>query len=220
MGKIRMALAATAALALGPGAGATVHDLTLTGSVADFSSGSFSLPGLVTLGFGNLPLSGLPTGLVLEAGDTVNFTVTLDGVFTVPASLEVMGFGQFFGFNLPGVDDTDGAEVTGEFSAFTDLVGTIPVPVGGGCGNCLSLITGNPDTTAWSFTGFSGSFTVLTLDTPFEVTEAQISYQVTLEDLTGGVIPEPATWALLVSGFGLVGAGLRRQRREAMHSPS
>lgn len=33
-----------------------------------------------------------------------------------------------------------------------------------------------------------------------------------LEDLSPAV-PEPATWAMLVAGFGLTGAGLRRQRR-------
>lgn len=30
---------------------------------------------------------------------------------------------------------------------------------------------------------------------------------------SGGVIPKPATWAMLVAGFGLVGGTLRRQRR-------
>lgn len=30
-----------------------------------------------------------------------------------------------------------------------------------------------------------------------------------------GTVPEPASWALLVTGFGVIGAGLRRQRRLA-----
>ncbi len=31
-----------------------------------------------------------------------------------------------------------------------------------------------------------------------------------------GVVPEPATWALLVSGFGLIGLGLRRRQRQGL----
>ena len=38
--------------------------------------------------------------------------------------------------------------------------------------------------------------------------------QVDRSDLTAGV-PEPATWALMILGFGGVGALLRRRRREA-----
>jgi hypothetical protein len=30
------------------------------------------------------------------------------------------------------------------------------------------------------------------------------------------VLPEPGSWALLVTGFGLVGAGLRRRRATAI----
>jgi hypothetical protein len=36
-----------------------------------------------------------------------------------------------------------------------------------------------------------------------------------LRPLGGGVIPEPATWAMLISGFGLVGATARRRRAAA-----
>ncbi|MBS0362601.1 MAG: PEP-CTERM sorting domain-containing protein [Proteobacteria bacterium] len=31
-------------------------------------------------------------------------------------------------------------------------------------------------------------------------------------DVTGGGVPEPASWALMITGFGLMGAALRRRR--------
>jgi len=34
--------------------------------------------------------------------------------------------------------------------------------------------------------------------------------------LTGGAVPEPATWALMLTGFGLAGATLRSRRRQAL----
>ncbi|QMW24460.1 PEP-CTERM sorting domain-containing protein [Sandaracinobacteroides saxicola] len=31
-------------------------------------------------------------------------------------------------------------------------------------------------------------------------------------DITGSAVPEPATWAMMIIGFGLVGSAMRRQR--------
>ena len=39
--------------------------------------------------------------------------------------------------------------------------------------------------------------------------------KITADDKGGGVVPEPATWAMLIIGFGLVGAVRRRQRTVA-----
>jgi hypothetical protein len=32
-----------------------------------------------------------------------------------------------------------------------------------------------------------------------------------------GTVPEPATWAQMIAGFGLMGAGLRVRRRRQCH---
>jgi hypothetical protein len=40
-----------------------------------------------------------------------------------------------------------------------------------------------------------------------------LAYQI--ESGTGGVIPEPATWAMMIIGFGLVGASVRRRAAPA-----
>lgn len=37
-------------------------------------------------------------------------------------------------------------------------------------------------------------------------------FTVTVTPLSAGVIPEPASWALMIAGFGLVGGAMRRQR--------
>jgi hypothetical protein len=34
--------------------------------------------------------------------------------------------------------------------------------------------------------------------------------------ITSGAVPEPATWALMIVGFGAVGATLRSRRRQAI----
>ena len=39
-----------------------------------------------------------------------------------------------------------------------------------------------------------------------------------IADTPGGAVPEPAMWAMLVAGFGLVGGAVRRRREMAVVS--
>lgn len=189
-------------------AAATVYNLSLTGTVANETTGSFDVGGGVTLGFGKLILDGF-TPFTIASGDTVNIDVTLDGPFTVPISVASPGFGQFFGVNIFGTNESGptGASNTGSvlFSGLTPA--NLQNPQTGACGNCLSVLLSQPVGPEFSFTGLHSTSDIAGVFAPFDLTGASISYQVTL-----AAVPEPGTWTLMIAGFGLVGAAVRRRR--------
>ena len=190
-------------------ASATIYNLALTGTIANESSGSFDAGGGVTLGFGTLILDGF-TPFTVASGDVVNIDLTLDGPFTVPLSVASPGYGQFFGVNLFGTNNSGptGASVTGSV-LFTDLTPAgLANPQSGACGNCLSVLLFQPVGPEFSFTGLSSTTNVDGVFAPFDLTGASISYQVTL---AAAAVPEPASWALMFAGFALVGSALRRR---------
>jgi hypothetical protein len=64
--------------------------------------------------------------------------------------------------------------------------------------------------------GDTGLLTVKLSKADFDLgSSAGVSAKWTLESLPSAV-PEPGTWALMITGFGLAGAALRRQRKLAM----
>jgi hypothetical protein len=51
---------------------------------------------------------------------------------------------------------------------------------------------------------------VITSDTAYQVVNTAWGSQL-MSNLVGGAVPEPATWAMMIAGFGLAGAAMRRR---------
>ena len=79
--------------------------------------------------------------------------------------------------------------------------------MGAGCGNCTSLISSqNSMPLSFSTLAATGTFNV---SSDYDISSISVSYQV---DSPAVAVPEPATWALMISGFGMAGAMFRRRR--------
>ncbi len=60
--------------------------------------------------------------------------------------------------------------------------------------------------------GFGGTFAGLGFNDGRYIDNTAVSTVIERAMGVGGVVPEPASWALMIAGFGIVGAGLRRRR--------
>ncbi len=198
-------LAAT--LAFSQQAPAAVIDLDLTGVV---SNGTFfsQTVGNTHYDYWFLALDGL-TPFTVEEGDTVNATVTLDQSFTVPASVQLTVFDLFmFSNSFPAIP-TGASDIEQTFFN----AGT---PTTSSCGETTTsgqIAAGcvYPSGTPFSFDTFKTSFTIKTLGTPVQIENATISYTLFSP---AAAVPEPATWAMMLFGFALVGSALRSRRRD------
>ena len=208
-----MTLAAASAAALWVGqAQAATFDLELSGVVAN---GSFSSQEIGPTHFDQwfLSLSGLDAGnaITVSQGDTINATVTLDQPFTIPASAQITSFTLFlFGSAFPSID-------TGTSGTTDFFLGGVQGPHGAAStGTCCQLANSvdffPPDNGAITFDKVVSSFTIDSLGQPVTLDGSAISY--TLFSPIAGV-PEPAGWALMLLGFGGLGATLRSKRRLA-----
>ena len=59
---------------------------------------------------------------------------------------------------------------------------------------------------------------LITSDTAFQVADTPWATQIVVNAIggTGAAVPEPASWALMIGGFGMAGAALRRRRAVAV----
>ena len=197
-------------------ASAVTHIVNVTANPVNATTGSFSFNGSV-FNTGSLIVDPFDA-FTVEEGDIIEVTLTLASGFTVPGSME-----QLFGFNFfrsDGVDPiTDGdnftvdVEGTSLFSFSMGPTGLSSDTQSGACGNCLTAIMGQIPGASFTFDKLILSQTILNLEAPYTIDRASFSYQ--LRDVAGAV-PEPATWAFMILGFGLIGGAVRQRKAGAL----
>lgn len=213
--KLSLLAFATAALVMAAPAAATTIVLNLTANPVNTTTNTFTFNGDI---YNSADLIFDPFDpFTIEEGDIIEATITFTSGFTVPASGE-----QFFGVNFLGVDsdsppgypDNEGPMNNGTLVfAYTGGATGLPNDTqGGSCGNCLTSIGGQSPGNSFIFNSIKLTETVTALNAPFTIGRASFSYQ--LRDVAA--VPEPATWAMMIGGFGLVGGAMRRRRVGAM----
>jgi hypothetical protein len=137
---------------------------------------------------------------------SLNFTVTFDPLVGVPFP------GQSSGLTLNSTNLTLGSPFAFVFAPGSNQRMTL-----GGTANGVFGISANNDDFTLDFTGAGGAtpqvsiFQFATSGTPGNAYRA-FTTALTFTDLVAPV-PEPATWALLILGFGAMGVLMRRRRR-------
>jgi hypothetical protein len=191
------------AMALAGAANADIYFLTLTDAQSALSS---------------------PYGQVevTQGVDALNFSVTLfDGL-----KITDTGAHYAFSFSLDGAPSI-GFSGPGGFSLFADSNDVANSPFGKfdyglACSVCQPNTGGYAGPLNFTITG--SGLTLASLSTATNTFGGQsvlfAADTIALTGVTGtigggipGSVPEPATWAMMILGFGMVGAGLRMSRR-------
>ena len=133
------------------------------------------------------------------------FTASDKGRFFV--NYNVMGFGDTFGLQpLYGSDDLSLPPLPGSVNPeYRPMGGNVFDPTGAGTFS-VALLSGK--TYTMSLFNFGNVSNLDGLDNVGNAT-ARFNWKI---DYRNSVVPEPATWALMIGGFGLAGAALRRRR--------
>jgi hypothetical protein len=198
MRKLALAALAAAAFVASPAAAVT----TITGSAS------------------NVTLRNVDPGLVVYA-NPINFgPLTLDlnpataGISNTASAL-VLTIGTLEN-SVTLFEDTVPYDISVSFT-FTDPLGVTGSPITGETQGVFRLFAPDYGIVEWdgpqTFTfGNGGAFSLTLSDTTFALNgSSNVTGRFTL--ISESAVPEPATWAMMIGGFGMVGSTMRVARR-------
>jgi PEP-CTERM motif len=165
-----------------------------------------------TLNDGLIP-AGADDNLLLNLPDNPSITFMLDGTYTL-SEIDIL--------NAYTVNDIPGNLV----SAVVTIGAQSAVVYNVGFGSITNAYTGFHENESLTLTGLLASTPTDTFTLSGFVTNYPTMYQTALGEVTvqeasitggggtggGASVPEPATWAMMITGFGLIGAAMRRKR--------
>jgi hypothetical protein len=212
-------LAAAAALALSAPAGAVVFM-----NVGDTVTLNYN--GFVTPDGGGGTIAGLTAKatftVTAKSGNNYDFSYSIDNTSSVSSRVSV------FGFNVTP-DVSSASKLSGALFTSVTLDGNVPnltgpdnlrvcfsqVNCAGGGGS--GVLPADPPSTGTFRLTFASPQASIDLSR-FFVRYQSITGVPGVESATGlgTAVPEPATWAMMLGGFGLIGAAMRRRQRTAI----
>jgi len=192
---------AAAAIAFAAPASAAVE---ITGGIDSVKANANNNPSY-GLAITAIPLD-IPTFTLANVGDSQDFSVLSIGTTedNVLGLFDTLSYAITVTFSFLSPTGATGNPVTGTTSGFVgDFISPCSI-IFGGCGQ---VTWGSPS--VFSF-GNGGQFSVALSDATFWTPgTANVTGRFTLLADSTPAVPEPATWAMLLIGFGAIGASLR-----------